>query len=213
MSDNNLKGSEKEIENIFNRARTKLDEIDENADEQKSNVVKELAIELEGKIALDTICIEIVTQLRDKVSERFVLSCLEAKYKQGYRIVNAKKQKIKGIILAAALVQLEKSELADALSKATKFPSAVEMLDLGSSTVLHSVEKIRSIKFFVDFGELREKMRSLKKRGDEGKLQFVVEFNTQTFEPLSVSIFEYNNQNGINPMPLRGGQLNVKAQD
>jgi hypothetical protein len=106
MSNNILKTDDKEIEDIFKRARSRLDEIDENADKQKRHVVKELAIELEGKIAFETICIEIVTKLRDKVSERFVRRCLDGKYKQGYRIVNAKKQKERGMILAAPVQKI-----------------------------------------------------------------------------------------------------------
>lgn len=98
--------NDEEIENIFRRANSQLDEIDANANKEKRTVVKELAIELEGQIPLDTISIEIVTQLRGIVSERFIRECLDNKYKQGYRTVNAnrqkeKRQKEKSKILAA----------------------------------------------------------------------------------------------------------------
>jgi tetrahydromethanopterin S-methyltransferase subunit A len=95
MSNNISKINDEEIENIFRRAISQLDEIDANANKEKRTVVKELAIELEGQIPLDTISIEIVTQLRGIVSERFIRECLDNKYKQGYRTVNANRQKEK----------------------------------------------------------------------------------------------------------------------
>jgi len=54
-----------------------------------------LAKDLEGKVPTDTISIEIVNQLRGRVSERFVHICLDNKYKQKYRAENAKKRKSK----------------------------------------------------------------------------------------------------------------------
>jgi hypothetical protein len=52
-----------------------------------------LAKDLEGKIPTDTISVEIVNQLRGRVSQQFIHNCLEMKYKQKHRIENAKKQK------------------------------------------------------------------------------------------------------------------------
>jgi hypothetical protein len=54
-----------------------------------------LAKDLEGKVPTDTISIEIVNQLRGRVSERFIHECLDNKYKQKYRAENAKKRKSK----------------------------------------------------------------------------------------------------------------------
>ena len=84
---------EEEISLLFEDARIKLDKTDEQAKKEKKNIVKDLAKDLEGKIPIDTICIEIVNQLRGRVSERFIRECLEDRYKQEYRAENAKKQK------------------------------------------------------------------------------------------------------------------------
>jgi hypothetical protein len=86
-----------EINSLFDDARKELAKVDENAKELKKDIVKNLAKKLEEKIPTDTICIEIVTQLKgpgaEKVSERFIRECLPEKYKQKSRIENAKKQK------------------------------------------------------------------------------------------------------------------------
>ena len=98
MSDNN-EFIEQEIDSLFEDARQELDKVDENAKELtkelKKNIVVTLAKKLEGKIPTDTISIEIVNQLRGRVSERFVRECLDEKYKQKSRVKNAKKQKKK----------------------------------------------------------------------------------------------------------------------
>ena len=60
---------------------------------EKKQIVKDLANNLEGKIPTDTISIEIVNQLRDKVSERFIHNCLDEKYKQKSQVENARRQK------------------------------------------------------------------------------------------------------------------------
>ena len=78
---------------LFDDARIKADKTDEQAKKEKKNIVKDLARDLEGKIPLETICIEIVNQLRGRVSERFIRESLEDRYKQEYRAENAKKQK------------------------------------------------------------------------------------------------------------------------
>ena len=84
---------DEEIALLFDNARIKLDKTDEQAKKEKKNIVKDLARDLEGKIPLETICIEIVNQLRGRVSERFIRESLEDRYKQEYRAENAKKQK------------------------------------------------------------------------------------------------------------------------
>ena len=54
-----------------------------------------MAKDLEGKVPTHTISIEIVNQLRGRVSERFIHECLDDKYKQKYRAENAKKRRNK----------------------------------------------------------------------------------------------------------------------
>jgi hypothetical protein len=88
-------GLEEKMSLLFENARIVLDAIDELAQEEKKNVVKDLAKHLEGMVRADTICIEIVNQLRGRVSERFVRECLEDKYKQQQKMQNARKQKKK----------------------------------------------------------------------------------------------------------------------
>jgi hypothetical protein len=91
----NKENHDEEIVSLFEDARQELAKVDEDAKERKKDIVKKL----EGKIPTDTICIEIVTQLKspapEKVSERFIRECLPEKYKQKNRIENAKKQKKK----------------------------------------------------------------------------------------------------------------------
>ena len=82
-----------EISKLFQNARDVLKKLDKNVNQQKKQIVVELAKNLEKRIQLDTICMEIVTQLRGQVSERFVRQCLDEKYKQKSHIENAKRQK------------------------------------------------------------------------------------------------------------------------
>ena len=84
MSDNN-EFIEQEIDSLFEDARQELARVDKNAKELKKNIVINLAKKLDGKIPTDTICIEIVNQLRGRVSERFIHECLPEKYKKNIR--------------------------------------------------------------------------------------------------------------------------------
>jgi hypothetical protein len=81
------------ISSLFNDARDKLDGINKEAKKEKKQVIIQLAKDLDGKIPTDTISIEIVNQLRGKVSERFIRKCLDEKYKQNHRAENARKQR------------------------------------------------------------------------------------------------------------------------
>jgi hypothetical protein len=83
---------DKEISCLFDEARSHLDNIENNSKQQKKQVVKDLAKRLEGKIPIDSICIEITNQLRGRISESFVRQCLDDKYKQRHRSDNAKKR-------------------------------------------------------------------------------------------------------------------------
>ena len=91
----NSNSGDKEISLLFNDARDKLDGIDKEAKKEKKQVIIQLAKDLDGKILTDTISIEIVNQLRGKVSERFIHNCLDEKYKQKSQVENARKQKKK----------------------------------------------------------------------------------------------------------------------
>jgi hypothetical protein len=88
----NSEAHDKEISWLFDEARSHLDNIENNSKQQKKQVAKDLAKSLEGKIPIDSICIEITNQLRGKISESFVRQCLDDKYKKSYRAENAKKQ-------------------------------------------------------------------------------------------------------------------------
>jgi hypothetical protein len=103
------------ISSIFEAAITKLDNIDSQAKKEKKQVIRELAKQLKGKIPLESISIEIVNQLRGRVSERLVHLSLDEKYKKKYRIENAlrkkeKKEKEKKESLAALLLLNEESK-------------------------------------------------------------------------------------------------------
>ena len=84
---------------LFYDAIIKLEKIDIRAKKEKKQITIELAKDLDGKIRTDTISIEIVNQLRGKVSERFVHNYLEEKYKQKRQVENARKQKKKQLVV------------------------------------------------------------------------------------------------------------------
>lgn len=85
--------SDKEVTVIFNDAIEKIRKVENDSVRQKKQIVIELAKNLEGRIATDTICIEIKTQLRGtNVSDRHIEECLEEKYKQAHRVKNALKR-------------------------------------------------------------------------------------------------------------------------
>ncbi|MBV9176507.1 MAG: hypothetical protein JO297_05670 [Nitrososphaeraceae archaeon] len=95
MSESENNNTDAEISLLFNDAITKLDKIDAEAKQEKKQIIIQLAKDLERKIRTDTISIEIVNQLRGRVSERFIHNCLEEKYKQKRQVENARKQKKK----------------------------------------------------------------------------------------------------------------------
>lgn len=84
---------EADVSLLFEDAKAKLEKIDVQAEKEKKQIIIRLARDLEGKIPTDSISIEIVNQLRDRVSERFIHKCLDEKYKQNHRVENARKQK------------------------------------------------------------------------------------------------------------------------
>ncbi len=82
-----------EITRLFEDARDELEMVDANARKQKRQIVVDLARSLEGKVATESICMEIINQLRGQVRERTIRACLDEKYKQKTRMENARKQK------------------------------------------------------------------------------------------------------------------------
>gem|GEM_PF-2868035 len=84
---------DEEISKLFEDAEHELEKVDSEAKGKKQQIILNLAEKLTGKISTDTICIEIVNQLHSQVSERFIRECLPEKYKQKFRVKNAKKQK------------------------------------------------------------------------------------------------------------------------
>ena len=93
MQEDSSRTNENEIFLCFQVARKKLDKVDADAKKEKIQIVRDLARALEGKIPTDRIAVEIVHQLRGKVSERLIHGCLDEKYKCKYIVDNAKKQK------------------------------------------------------------------------------------------------------------------------
>jgi hypothetical protein len=86
-------GHDAEVTMLFEEARDKLAKVEANAIKQKSQIVADLAKSLEEKkIPLDTICMEIINQLRGQVSATFIRQYLQEKYKQKTRVENAKKK-------------------------------------------------------------------------------------------------------------------------
>jgi hypothetical protein len=88
--------SQQEISACFEAAIKKLDKVDSDANKKRSEIVQELARDLDGKMPTDEIATEIVHQLRGRIGERRVYECLEgdqyAKYKKKHRVQNARKR-------------------------------------------------------------------------------------------------------------------------
>ena len=82
----NSENHDKAISQLFEDAKSKLDKIESNSKQQKNQVIKDLAKNLEEKIQTDIICIEITNQLRGQVSDSFIRQCLDEKYKQKSRV-------------------------------------------------------------------------------------------------------------------------------
>ncbi|MFZ0510892.1 MAG: hypothetical protein WAM14_04730 [Candidatus Nitrosopolaris sp.] len=87
--------SDEEISMCIKAAIEKIDRVEEDAEKKKTEIVQDLAKDLEGKIATDSISNEIVHQLRCKISETLIRRCLDEKYKEKHRVANARKQKKK----------------------------------------------------------------------------------------------------------------------
>lgn len=81
-----------EIDACFKVAVERLDKVETEAKEKKSQIVRDTAKSLEGKIPTDEIANEIVHQLRGRVSERLIRHCLDEKYKKKHRVENAKRK-------------------------------------------------------------------------------------------------------------------------
>lgn len=104
--------------------------------------------------------------------------------------------------------QIKKTQLAEALSKATRMVSAEEIFGQESATSSHSREKTEAIRFSMVFGERRKRMAALfNNMGDLGKLQFVLEVNAQTFEPLSISVTRSLDHDGERILRLPEGDF------
>jgi hypothetical protein len=103
--------SQQEISACFEAAIKKLDKVDSDANKKRSEIVQELARDLEGKMPTDEIAAEIVQQLRGRIAERRVYECLEgdqyAKYKKKHRVQNAQKRSRKDQPVLAAEPQLK----------------------------------------------------------------------------------------------------------
>ena len=81
-----------DVTRLFDEARDNLKKVNTSARKQKKQIVVDLAKDLEGKIAKDSISTEIATQLRGQVSPGFIRECLGEEYKQKHRISNARKR-------------------------------------------------------------------------------------------------------------------------
>jgi hypothetical protein len=74
-------------------AKKKIDAVEAETKKAKSQIVQELARNLEGKIPTDEISSEITHQLHGRVSQRLIHDSLDEKYKKKHRVENARKQK------------------------------------------------------------------------------------------------------------------------
>jgi hypothetical protein len=99
-----------EVVKLFESAIGKLDNMEKQANDQKKQIVVNLAKVLEDKIPIDTICMKIVDHLHGRVSPRFIRECLDDKYKQKVRVENARKQKLQEDVKLAAVPPLNEEE-------------------------------------------------------------------------------------------------------
>ncbi len=67
------------ISSSFQRAIVKYDKAESQVKETKKQIIVDLAKELEKLLPIDTISIEIATQLRGRASSRFIRECLDEK--------------------------------------------------------------------------------------------------------------------------------------
>jgi hypothetical protein len=93
MTISQREANEQEISLCFQAAIEKLKKVDAYAKKEKTQIVQDLAKNLEGKIPTDRIANEIVHQLHGKASPRLIRRCLDVKYKEKRRVENALKQK------------------------------------------------------------------------------------------------------------------------
>jgi hypothetical protein len=104
VNDNQNMAEQVEISACFDLALAKLKKVRTFVIQQKSQIVKVLARDLNatGKIRTDSICIEIIERLRGRVSERLIRKCLDSEYKDQRQAENAKKQQHKVAAKSAA---------------------------------------------------------------------------------------------------------------
>ncbi|PWU78963.1 MAG: hypothetical protein DLM72_19725 [Candidatus Nitrosopolaris wilkensis] len=109
-----IETTDEEILSLFQHAIVELDRIEDESKIEKKKIVQRFAKSLERKIPTNTVAIEIVNQLRGRVSERFIRECLDQKYKQEHRVNNAKKQKQKRLAAEPPLkhdIDVERKEI------------------------------------------------------------------------------------------------------
>jgi hypothetical protein len=83
---------EQEISALCEDARKAIGKVDDQAIVKKKQIVADLAKKLEEWIPTDAICMEIVDRLDGLVSDSLIRDCLPEKYKQVYRVKNAKRK-------------------------------------------------------------------------------------------------------------------------
>lgn len=88
----NEETTDREITVLCQEAIEQIKKVDTDSDYKKKEIVRKLATDLEGKIQTETICIEVITQLRGHVSESFIRKCLDKKYKDTRHRLNAGQQ-------------------------------------------------------------------------------------------------------------------------
>jgi hypothetical protein len=136
------KSNEEEISLRVQVAIEKLDKVDADAEKEKRQIVQDLAKDLEGKIPTNRIANEIVHQLHGKkISPRTIRNCLDEKYKENYRVENARKQKRKESTEdLAALMPLEQEKAKQQIA-ATKDGKSVIIKETSGNTEASSISR------------------------------------------------------------------------
>ncbi len=135
--ENNEETNNIKIDKLFEDARQELNKIESEAKGKKKKIILDLAASLEGKIREDTISTEIVSQLVPTVSERFIHETLPEKYKQKYRVDNAKKQKKRIDKKLAAVTPLNQET---ELEEDNEEDRHIMLIDVDGNTIIQNEE-------------------------------------------------------------------------
>ncbi len=107
-----IEDAKRKLEEVNSESKGKHKDIESESKGKKKKIIQDSAAALEGRLREDTIAMVLVHGLKGVVSERSIHQCLPEKYKQKYRVNNAKKQnkKVDGKLAKASWTKAVKDE-------------------------------------------------------------------------------------------------------